>query len=63
MFYDGVTDFYVPALYILLTSKESHLYKLAFSSVLSVLGFKPHISSITCDYKIALQSAAKGIFS
>ena len=62
MVFDNQTDSYVPVFYVLLTSKTQQIYTHALRWIEATVDRKIIPSTITCDFKIALQNAISATF-
>jgi hypothetical protein len=60
MFSDSCTELYVPAFYVLLTSRNEKMYQRSLRAVIDVLDFVPDVATVTCDFEQSLQKAVKG---
>ena len=59
MVYDHSTRSYVPVLYILMTHKTEHLYKIAFSHVVALSDWKIGVRTYTSDFERGLMNGLK----
>lgn len=62
MVFDEQTDAFVPVFYVLLTSKNTQIYRHALYWIKSAVDYKMQPLVITCDYEKALHSAVKNEF-
>ena len=62
MVFNDQTDAYKPVFNVLLTSKTQQIYSHAFKWIEATIDWKLFPSTITCDFKIALQNAVWKFF-